>query len=320
MRQVTSGWALLACGALLTACGSEPGTTGTTSNRDALYFTTSSVPVGYVGESYEAPIAVAGGAGPYTVRVASGTLPPGVTLRNMRLSGTPGKVGAYTFTLETSDANLSSKVQAYTLNVNELPPLALKPQLPTAEIRGETRIPLNITAPRSVRAARMTWELPEGVAVTRVQPAEAGGVLFWKVAGRTLTVDVGFKAVPRTGARVALVSLKPQKAVKLDAGRFAFEARDGAGKVLAEQKLPEAPKPAAAPPTTAQPAPGQPPTAAPTAVPTATPATTPGTPTAPADPSPPGPGSTPPDPDPTPPSDPETPPSPVIPPAPEGGS
>lgn len=301
MRQVTSGWALLACGALLTACGSTPGTTGTTSNRDALYFTTSSVPVGYVGESYEAPIAVAGGAGPYTVRVASGTLPPGLTLRNMRLAGTPGKVGAYTFTLETSDANLSNKVQAYTLNVNELPPLALKPQLPTAEIRGETRIPLNITAPRSVRAARMTWELPEGVAVTRVQPAEAGGVLFWKLAGRTLTVDVGFKTVPRTGARVALVSLKPQKATRLDATRFAFEARDGTGKVLAEQKLPEAPRPAAAPPATSQP------TTQPTTQPTATPATTPAT-------------ATPATPDPTPPTDSETPPSPVIPPAPGGGS
>lgn len=301
---VTSGWAWLACGALLTACGSTPGTTGTgtTGNRDALYFTTTTLPVAYLAETYEAPITVAGGAGPYTVRVGSGSLPPGLTLRNLRLSGTPTKTGAYTFTLETSDANLSSKVQSYTLNVNELPPLTLKPQLPAGEIRGETRIPLNITAPRAVRAARVTWELPEGVSVTRVQPAEAGGVLFWKLAGRTLTVDVGFKAVPRSGARVALVSLRPQKVVKLDPTRFAFEARDGAGKLLAEVKLPEAAKPAAAP-ATPNPATPNPATPAP-----ATP--TPTTPAAPPAPTPPTGGNEDP---------PSAPPSPVIPTPPGGG-
>ncbi|MBB5235443.1 Ig domain-containing protein [Deinococcus budaensis] len=294
---VTSGWAWLACGALLTACGSTPGTTGTTGNRDALYFTTTTLPVAYLAETYEAPITVAGGAGPYTVRVGSGSLPPGLTLRNLRLSGTPTKTGAYTFTLESSDANLSSKVQSYTLNVNELPPLALKPQLPAGEIRGETRIPLNITAPRAVRAARMTWDLPEGVTVTRVQAAEAGGVLFWKLAGRTLTVDVGFKAVPRSGARVALVSLKPQKVVKLDTTRFAFEARDGAGKLLAEVKLPEAARPAATPATP------NPATASP-ATPTTPTTTTPAAPATPAAPTPPPGGNQDP---------PAAPPSPVIP-------
>lgn len=246
MRQAIPGWALLAGGALLASCGSNPAsTTGTTSNADPLYFTTSSLPVGYLAEGYDAPIAVAGGAGPYGVRVATGSLPPGVTLRNQRLSGTPTKLGSYAFSLEVSDANLNSKVQAYTLNVNELPPLALKPQLPAAEIRGETRIPLNITAPRAVRAARVTWDLPEGVRVTRVQPADAGGVLFWKQSGRTLTVDVGFKTVPRSGARVALLTVKPPKAVTLDTNRFAFQARDGEGKVLAEVKMPGAPGPGA---------------------------------------------------------------------------
>lgn len=269
MRQANPGWALLACGALLVSCGSSTSTTGTTSTSasDPLYFTTTSLPVGYLAESYDTTIAVAGGSGPYAMRVASGTLPPGVTLQGQRLSGKPTKLGTYTFTLETSDANLSSKVQSYTLNVNELPPLALKPQLPAAEIRGETRIPLNITAPRAARAARMVWDLPEGVRVTRVQPAEAGGVLFWKQAGRTVTVDMGFKTVPRNGARVALLSVKPSRVVTLDTNRFAFQARDGEGKLLAEVKMPDAPKPAA--PTT------------PSKTPAATPATPPNTPATP---------------------------------------
>ncbi|WP_245872922.1 Ig domain-containing protein [Deinococcus planocerae] len=252
LRRVLPVCALLTGGMLLVACGSTTPTsttTGTSSTSDPLYFTTTSLPVAYLAETYDAPVGVAGGAGPYSMRVGSGTLPPGLTLRGGRLSGTPTKTGTYTFAVEAADANLSTKVQTYTLNIGELPPLALKPQLPSGEIRGETRIPLNITAPRTVRAARMTWDLPEGVAVTRVQPAEGGGVLFWKQAGRTLTVDVGFKTVPRNGARVALVSVKPPKAVTLDAGRFAFEARDGTGKVLATSGGP-APAPASTPSST----------------------------------------------------------------------
>lgn len=245
MRQVTSACVLLLGTLVLGACGDTlPTGSGATGLRDALNFTTSSLPVAYAGERYEAPLTVSGGAGPYTVRLAAGKLPDGVTLSGQRLTGTPTKTGAYTFTLETADANLSSRVREYTLNVNELPALAVKPQLPTGELRGETRIPLNITAPRTVRAARVTWELPEGVTVTRVQPADAAGVLFWKVTGRTLTVDLGFKSVPANGTRVALVGLRPERVVKLDAARFAFEARDGAGKLLAEQKLPAPPAPA----------------------------------------------------------------------------
>lgn len=284
MRQVTSACVLLLGTLVLGACGDTlPTGSGATGLRDALNFTTSSLPVAYVGERYEAPLTVAGGAGPYTVRLASGKLPDGVTLSGMRLTGAPTKTGAYTFTLETADANLSSKVREYTLNVNELPPLALRPQLPSGELRGETRIPLNITAPRTVRAARVTWELPEGVTVTRVQPADAAGVLFWKVTGRTLTVDLGFKSVPANGTRVALVALKPQRVVKLDATRFAFEARDGAGKLLAEQKLP-APAQMATPAPAATPATSGTGTAAPAAPAITPPATNPAT-TAPAAPS-----------------------------------
>lgn len=296
MRQLTSACVLLLGTLVLGACGDTlPTGSGATGLRDALNFTTTSLPVAYAGERYEAPVTVAGGAGPYTVRLASGKLPDGVTLSGMRLTGTPTKTGAYTFTLETADANLSSKVREYTLNVNELPPLAVKPQLPSGELRGETRIPLNITAPRTVRAARVTWELPEGVTVTRVQPADAAGVLFWKVAGRTLTVDLGFKSVPASGTRVALVALKPEKVVKLDATRFAFEARDGAGKLLAEQKLPAPPAPAkaATPAPAAAPATSDTGTTAPatstTTPPTSNPATTTPNPTTPAAPSTPNP-------------------------------
>lgn len=231
--------ALLGLGAL-SACGSTTGSTATT-GADPLTFSLTSLPVGYVAEPYEAPLVVTGGTGPYGFRVAAGSLPPGISLSGGRLVGKPTKIGAYKFTLETNDAGLRSKVQEYTLNVNDLPPLALTPTLPSGEIRGETRVPVTIAGPRAVRAARMVWPLPKGVTVTRVQPGENGGVLFWQQVGQTLNVSVGFKAIPRAGARVMLVSIRPSGPVTLSATGLAFEARDGTGKLLAQQGMPNVP-------------------------------------------------------------------------------
>ncbi|NTY01540.1 Ig domain-containing protein [Deinococcus sp. JMULE3] len=231
---------LLACALplMLGACGQDLTGTSSTSARDALYFNdrASGLPAVYLQEPYSAPIEVAGGAGPYTIRKIEGTFPPGLNLtgNGTTLSGTPTKTGTYTFTLEVTDSTLSSKQKSYTLNVQELPPLSLSLTLPTGEIRGETRVPLLIAAPRSVRAARVTWTLPANVTVTRVQP-EGGALLFWRQDGPRLTVDLGFKAVPRSGARVALISVKPGAPVTLSSPDLGYEARGGDGKVLAQK-------------------------------------------------------------------------------------
>ncbi|ANE43522.1 putative Ig domain-containing protein [Deinococcus puniceus] len=262
--------ALLGLGTL-SACGSSTGTGSTaTTGADPLTFTLTSLPVGYVAEAYEAALVVTGGTGPYGFRVAAGSLPPGISLSGGRLVGRPTKIGAFKFTLETNDAGLRSKVQEYTLNVNDLPPLSLSPTLPTGEIRGETRVPVTIAGPRAVRAARLMWTLPKGVTVTRVQPGENGGVLFWRQEGQTLSVSVGFKAIPRAGARVMLVSIRPSSPVTLSATGLAFEARDGTGKLLAQQGMPNVPgatvpAPAATPASTPTPA-----TSAPATTPPAT--------------------------------------------------
>ncbi|MFC5850006.1 Ig domain-containing protein [Deinococcus petrolearius] len=229
--------------ALLTGCGST--TTGTSSGlsarTDALTFSAASLPAAYVNETYSATLAVAGGVGPYGYRVAGGTLPPGLRFSGGTLSGTPGARGAFQFTVEASDANLSTKVQTYTLNVNDLPPLSLEPTLPTGEIRGETRVPVMIKAPRTVRAARVTWDLGPGVQVTRVQATDNGNPVFWRQQGQVLSVDLGFKSVPRAGARVALITVKPAGPVTLSSGKFWYESRDGAGKVLSEKRPPGTP-------------------------------------------------------------------------------
>ena len=238
---------LAGCGSVSTGnAGSGTVGTSTTSRADVMTFQPSSLPVSYVGETYNVQVGVTGGVGPYGYRLTAGTLPPGLKFTGGALSGTPTKAGSYSFSIQATDANLSTRVQEYTMNVDALPPLALKPTLPPGEIRGETRIPLTIQAPRAVRAARLSWDLGKDVQVTRVQPADAGSVLFWQQRGSVLTVDLGFRTVPRPDARIALITVKPGKAVTLRADALGYEARDGAGKVLVDKKRPgsEAPKPA----------------------------------------------------------------------------
>lgn len=231
---------LLVGAALLAGCGST--TTGTSSGlsarTDALAFSNVALSAAYVNEPFSATLSVSGGVGPYGYRVAGGTLPPGLRFANGTLSGTPSTRGAYQFSIEASDANLSNKVQSYTLNVNDLPPLSLEPTLPTGEIRGETRVPVMIKAPRSARAARVTWDLGPDVQVTRVQATDNGNPVFWRQQGQVLSLDLGFKTVPRAGARVALITVKPAKAVTLSSGKFWYESRDGTGKVLGEKQPP----------------------------------------------------------------------------------
>lgn len=228
----------------LASCGQEITGSSASSATDILYFadSPSGMPPLYVNEAYSAPVTVAGGAGPYVARVTGGTLPPGLKLSGLTLSGTPTRTGTFAFTVEVTDANLNTKSREFRVTVQDLPPLSLAPTLPGGEIRGNTRIPVTITAPRTVRAARLVWDLPAGVSVSAAQPGESGGVLFWRQEGQRVTVDVGFKNVPRSGARVALLTLKVTKPVTLAAANLGFEARDGQGKLLSEKLTPDAQK------------------------------------------------------------------------------
>ena len=240
---------------LLTACGtSGTSSTGNTSLKDSLYFASTNLPVAYVAESYTSELQVSGGVGPYSVRVASGKLPDGLVLNGRTLSGKATKAGLFSFTVEASDATLSTKAQPMSLTVTALPPLSLAVTLPTSEIRGETRLPLVVTAPRGMRAFRMQWALPEGVTVTRIDPVDTRAVAYWKVNAGLLTLDMGFRTAVATGDRLALLSVKPSKAVTLQAPRMGYNAVGADGSSLQTVALPAAPTPPSLIPPAAKPA------------------------------------------------------------------
>lgn len=101
--------------------------------------TPAALPAGVTGSAFAAAVLGSGGSGPYTYGVSSGALPPGVTLNagSGALSGMPGAVGTFNFTVTATDANGCAGSRAYTIVVSapNCPAISLNPAaLPSAHI------------------------------------------------------------------------------------------------------------------------------------------------------------------------------------------
>jgi large repetitive protein len=80
---------------------------------------------GMVGGAYAQDFFLSGGAGPYTWSLASGQLPPGLTLQTSgdprdasnELAGTPATAGIYSFTMRLADYTGQQATQQFTLTV-----------------------------------------------------------------------------------------------------------------------------------------------------------------------------------------------------------
>jgi len=95
---------------------------------------------GMVGGAFAQNFFLSGGAAPYTWSVASGQLPPGLSLQtfsdprdaNDELAGTPTTAGTYTFTMKLTDYNGQQATQQFTLTID--PPLQITPALPAGTV------------------------------------------------------------------------------------------------------------------------------------------------------------------------------------------
>jgi uncharacterized protein YjdB len=86
--------------------GAVSGNTTLTVQPVPLTISTTSLPNGRVGTTYSRLLRASGGTTPYIWSIASGSLPPGLTLNSGtgRISGTPTTTGTYSFTAQVTDS------------------------------------------------------------------------------------------------------------------------------------------------------------------------------------------------------------------------
>jgi hypothetical protein len=87
----------------------------------AMVITPGSLATPVLNVAYSATFSAAGGTGPYTWSLASGTLPTGLSLSAAGvLSGTPTVPGTYSFQIEVTDSSAPTPlivIKKYTLKV-----------------------------------------------------------------------------------------------------------------------------------------------------------------------------------------------------------
>jgi hypothetical protein len=90
-----------------------------------LGITTGTLAAGVVSVAYSAVLSASGGTTPYSWSVASGSLPPGLSLNatNGAVTGTPTSAGAYTFTVRVYDSSnpVQTAARQFSLTIASLP-------------------------------------------------------------------------------------------------------------------------------------------------------------------------------------------------------
>ncbi len=182
-----------------------------------------------VGRPYSFQLTAEGGGGQFW-SLASGTLPPGITLSETGLlSGTPTQVGDFQFVVRVTDGNIRVDTETLVLRVVEELKAAAGP-VPLAEVGIPLR-PLKLTAtggtgPYTWAAAEGTT-LPAGLALNPQTgeitgtPAAAGSFLL----SFTVSDQNGFTASVQVSLQVkAALTVKTRKLPAAKRGR-AYRAR-----------------------------------------------------------------------------------------------
>jgi Putative Ig domain len=121
----------------------------------------SATPNGTVGLAYTFSPAISGGTAPYVWSVASGSLPPGLSLNpgTGAVFGTPSSSGSFSFVLQVTDSSSPAETATDPAGIVVYAPLAVSSQtLPTAAVNSSYSATL--TASNAVSAT--TWAITAG--------------------------------------------------------------------------------------------------------------------------------------------------------------
>jgi hypothetical protein len=195
--------------------------------------TTTSVPNGVISQPYVQLLLEQNRSGPITWSLASGTLPPGITLSaNGILSGTPTAVGSFTFTVQVTDG-ISTTTASFTVNVSLAALVFTSNTMPAAGAGRPYSQPLPVTGgtqPYSVTVTSGT--LPPGLALSSTgilsgTPSGVGSFTFTatvtdssttkQTATQTLTIAVDTLFITTTALPSGIVGV-PYNATITTAG------------------------------------------------------------------------------------------------------
>lgn len=139
------------------------------------------LPEAVVGRPYSRRFEVSGGSAPYRWRLASGSLPPGITLdpASGLLSGTPSSAGQFLFSVEVTDNTSAAATQRFTLKVTEARParapleIATPPGLGRATVGTDYSVELRAMG----GAPPYTWSLASGSLPAGLALDETRGIM-----------------------------------------------------------------------------------------------------------------------------------------------
>jgi hypothetical protein len=159
----------------------------TISNPAPPSITTTFLPNGSFGNSYNQTLGVTGGIGSLAWGVIAGGLPPGLGLNAStgQISGTATQTGTFNFTVQVTDDIPQSDMQALTITINPPTPptITAPPSLPTGTVT-QNYPPTTLTA--SGGTAPLTWD-------PVVNPALPSG-LSWDAGTHTIS------GIPQNGS------------------------------------------------------------------------------------------------------------------------
>jgi len=169
---------------------------------------------GTAGTPYSQTITATGGSAPYTFAVASGTLPPGLSLAaNGTLSGVPSTTGDFCFSVRVTDASdCPGTTRAYEVIINPgscppgtiitLSPAGFPPAKPGVPY-GQTITPSGGTAPYTFGIT--SGALPPGLTLNTATGTVSGTPTTQGVFNFTLTVTDASGCIGTMGCSVAMI-------------------------------------------------------------------------------------------------------------------
>ncbi len=130
---------------------------------------------GAVGVAYSQTVNANGGTAPYTFAISSGALPTGLSLdaNSGAITGTPSIAGAFTFTIQATDANSNTGSRSYTVSVDPAPLTVNPSSLPN----GSQGVAYSQTVTASGGTAPYTYAVLSGALPTGLSLNTSNGAI-----------------------------------------------------------------------------------------------------------------------------------------------